>query len=186
MLVDQLYLTTPFEQQAELVESGHRALQHHAIDEEQGHPLVVARRGGQKQVLERRLAAIGDRGGRNEVRRRLSEFVRRAYRQRLFISTQGSYSARVDSTSFVITPYELDRGVVDVQDLVLAAEMRAIHSACYAPEYLSGMRTVSCLRPFFRRRASVARPHFVSMRARNPCVLSRRVLRGPREAESTV
>ena len=48
----------------------------------------------------------------------------------------------------------------------------------YAPEYLSGMRTVNCFRPFLRRRASVARPHFVSMRARNPCVLSRRVLRG--------
>ena len=36
----------------------------------------------------------------NEIRRRLSEFVRRAYRQRLFISTQGSFSARVDARSF--------------------------------------------------------------------------------------
>src|SRR5258706_4246912 len=40
------------------------------------------------------------------------------------------------------------------------------------------MRTVSCLRPFLRRRANVALPHFVSIRARNPCVLNRRVLRG--------
>jgi L-fuculose-phosphate aldolase len=61
----------------------------------------------------------------NEVRRRLCEFVRRAYRQRLFISTQGSYSARVDASSFVITPYQVDRGVVDVDDLVLVRDGRA-------------------------------------------------------------
>ena len=55
----------------------------------------------------------------NEVRGRLCEFVRRAYRQRLFISTQGSYSARVDANSFLITPYQADRGMVHVEDLVL-------------------------------------------------------------------
>ena len=58
----------------------------------------------------------------NELRRRLSEFVRRAYRQRLFISTQGSYSARVDDSAFLITPYQVDRGMVDVQDLVLVRD----------------------------------------------------------------
>src|SRR5437763_12071256 len=61
----------------------------------------------------------------NDIRRRLSEFVRRAYRQRLFISTQGSYSARVDASSFVITPYQVDRGVVDVEDLVLVRDGRS-------------------------------------------------------------
>jgi L-fuculose-phosphate aldolase len=61
----------------------------------------------------------------SELRRRLCEFVRRAYRQRLFISTQGSYSARVDSTSFLITPYQVDRGAVEVQDLVLIRNRRA-------------------------------------------------------------
>ena len=60
-----------------------------------------------------------------EVRRRLAEFVRRAYRQRLFISTQGSYSARVGERSFVITPYQVDRGAVDVEDLVLVEDGRA-------------------------------------------------------------
>jgi len=34
------------------------------------------------------------------------------------------------------------------------------------------------LSPFLGRRARVARPTFVSIRARKPCVLSRRVLRG--------
>jgi L-fuculose-phosphate aldolase len=78
----------------------------------------------------------------NEVRRRLSEFVRRAYRQRLFISTQGSYSARVDASSFVITPYQVDRGIVEAQDFVLVREGRCeagkpasraagIHAAIY-------------------------------------------------------
>ena len=61
----------------------------------------------------------------NDVRRRLAEFIRRAYRQRLFISTQGSYSARVDAGSFLITPYQVDRGRVEVQDLVLVHGGRA-------------------------------------------------------------
>ena len=61
----------------------------------------------------------------NEVRRRLCEFVRRAYRQRLFISTQGSYSARVDDATFLITPYQVDRGTLDVEDLVLVRDGRA-------------------------------------------------------------
>jgi L-fuculose-phosphate aldolase len=60
----------------------------------------------------------------NEVRRRLAEFVRRAYRQRLFISTQGSYSARVDDSAFLITPYQVDRGVVEAQDFVLVRDSR--------------------------------------------------------------
>ncbi len=54
-----------------------------------------------------------------ELRRRLCEFVRRAYRQRLFISTQGTFSVRLDESSFLITPYQVDRGTLDPQDLVL-------------------------------------------------------------------
>ncbi|MGA2982258.1 MAG: class II aldolase/adducin family protein [Terriglobia bacterium] len=54
-----------------------------------------------------------------ELRKRLCEFVRRAYRQRLFISTQGTFSVRLDESSFLITPYQVDRGMLDPQDLVL-------------------------------------------------------------------
>jgi L-fuculose-phosphate aldolase len=54
-----------------------------------------------------------------DLRRRLCEFVRRAYRQRLFISTQGTFSVRLDESSFLITPYQVDRGMLDPQDLVL-------------------------------------------------------------------
>ena len=60
----------------------------------------------------------------NEVRRTLCEFVRRAYRQRLFISTQGSYSARLDGSRFLITPHQGDRGTLEVQDLVLVDDGR--------------------------------------------------------------
>jgi L-fuculose-phosphate aldolase len=61
----------------------------------------------------------------NEGRRRLCEFVRRAYRQRLFISTQGTFSARVSATSFLITPSEVDRAAIDPADLVLIDELRS-------------------------------------------------------------
>lgn len=54
-----------------------------------------------------------------EVRRTLCDFVRRAYRQRLFISTQGSFSARLDEASFLVTPYAVDRGLISAEDLVL-------------------------------------------------------------------
>jgi L-fuculose-phosphate aldolase len=77
-----------------------------------------------------------------ELRTTLTEFVRRAYRQRLFISTQGSFSARLDADSFLITPYQHDRGTIDVSQLVLvrglecqagSAPSRAtrIHAALY-------------------------------------------------------
>jgi L-fuculose-phosphate aldolase len=56
-----------------------------------------------------------------ELRQRLCEFVRRAYRQRLFISTQGSFSVRLDEFSFLITPFQVDRGVLDEENLVLVS-----------------------------------------------------------------
>ena len=78
----------------------------------------------------------------NELRRRLCEFVRRGYRQRLFISTQGSFSARLGADSFLITPYEVDRAAIQVADLVLvrdgrvesgktASKAAGIHAAIY-------------------------------------------------------
>ena len=53
-----------------------------------------------------------------ELRRRLCEFVRRAYRQRLFISTLGTFSVRLGESSFLITPFQVDRGILDPGDLV--------------------------------------------------------------------
>lgn len=54
-----------------------------------------------------------------ELRRQLCEFLRRGCRQRLLISTEGSFSARIDEDSFLITPTRRDRELLRVEDLVL-------------------------------------------------------------------
>jgi len=57
--------------------------------------------------------------GEKELRSQLREFVRRGCRQRLLISTEGSFSARVGEDSFLITPTQQDRETLDISDLVL-------------------------------------------------------------------
>ena len=54
-----------------------------------------------------------------ELRRELCEFIRRGCRQRLLISTEGSFSARVDGNSFLITPSQEDREKLRSGDFVL-------------------------------------------------------------------
>jgi L-fuculose-phosphate aldolase len=63
--------------------------------------------------------------GERELRRQLVDFTRRGYQQRLFISTGGSFSARVDEDSFLITPSQVDRHTLAVEDLVLVRGGRA-------------------------------------------------------------
>jgi L-fuculose-phosphate aldolase len=60
-----------------------------------------------------------------ELRRQLEEFVRRGYRQRLFISAHGTFSARLAADSFLITPHHADRANVDGDELVLIADGKA-------------------------------------------------------------
>jgi L-fuculose-phosphate aldolase len=60
-----------------------------------------------------------------ELRRELADFVRRGYRQRLLISTEGSFSARVSEESFVITPRGCDRAELTSEELVLVDRGRA-------------------------------------------------------------
>ena len=78
-----------------------------------------------------------------ELRVVLRNFVQRAYRQRLFISTQGSFSARLDERAFLITPNRVDRGYIEARDLVLVRDGMAeegsqpsraagLHAAIYA------------------------------------------------------
>ncbi|HEV3167425.1 MAG TPA: class II aldolase/adducin family protein [Isosphaeraceae bacterium] len=57
-----------------------------------------------------------------ELRRQVCEFVRRSYRQRLMISTQGAFSARLDEHSFLITPHRVDRSALDLPDIVLVRQ----------------------------------------------------------------
>lgn len=54
-----------------------------------------------------------------ELRRQLCDFIRRGCRQRLLISTEGSFSARVDAKSFLITPTQQDRELLTPRDFVL-------------------------------------------------------------------
>ncbi len=54
-----------------------------------------------------------------ELRRNLRDFVRRGCRQRLLISTEGSFSARLSDDAFLITPSQRDREQLEVEDFVL-------------------------------------------------------------------
>ena len=54
-----------------------------------------------------------------ELRRQLRAFLRRGCRQRLLISTEGSFSARLGKDSFLITPTQVDREFLDIADFVL-------------------------------------------------------------------
>ncbi len=53
-----------------------------------------------------------------EVRREMCTLIKRSYDQKLFTSTQGTFSQRIDNNSFVITPYGADRKYLEVGDLV--------------------------------------------------------------------
>ena len=52
------------------------------------------------------------------ARRVMVEFVHRSYHQQLFTSTQGNISCRLGEDSFLITPHDLDRAYLDVEDIV--------------------------------------------------------------------
>ena len=56
-----------------------------------------------------------------ELRRQLCEFLRRGCRQRLLISTEGSFSARLEADSFLITPAQRDRSSLEIDDIVLVS-----------------------------------------------------------------
>lgn len=53
-----------------------------------------------------------------ELRRQIRDFVRRSYQQRLMISTQGAFSARLGDDDFLITPHRVDRSTLEIGDLV--------------------------------------------------------------------
>ncbi len=53
-----------------------------------------------------------------ELRRQLCLFLRRGCRQRLLISTEGSFSARLGEDSFLITPTQQDRESLEMSDFV--------------------------------------------------------------------
>ncbi len=62
-----------------------------------------------------RVASSAERAARRDMCR----FIHRSYDQRLFTSTQGTYSQRLEGDEFLITPYNRDRKYLQPEDLVL-------------------------------------------------------------------
>lgn len=54
-----------------------------------------------------------------ELRYQMALLIRRAYRQQLFTSTEGTFGVRIDDKRFLITPRGIDRGNIQPDDLVL-------------------------------------------------------------------
>ncbi|HEY5585084.1 MAG TPA: class II aldolase/adducin family protein [Ruminiclostridium sp.] len=52
------------------------------------------------------------------ARKEMCELVHRSYDHKLFTSTQGTFSTRLDGNSFTITPYGSDRKYMDVGEIV--------------------------------------------------------------------
>jgi L-fuculose-phosphate aldolase len=60
-----------------------------------------------------------------ELRDDICNLVHRAYDQRLMTSTEGTVSTRVSGDSFLITPYNVDRKYLEIEDVVLVENGRA-------------------------------------------------------------
>jgi L-fuculose-phosphate aldolase len=100
------------------------------------------------RLVERALPELGElapaapTNREKELRTQICRFVHRAYEQRLMISTAGSFSARLDGESFLITPRRRDRleleapGVVRTTGTACARGQRPsrtarLHAAIY-------------------------------------------------------
>ena len=79
---------------------------------------IAADRSVDLPTVDRSIASPHER----ELRKQLCDFLRRGCRQRLLISTEGSFSARVDKDAFLITPTQLDRETLAIDDLVLVTK----------------------------------------------------------------
>ena len=53
-----------------------------------------------------------------EARAKMCKLINRAYDQRLFTSSQGTFSERLPDGGFIITPYDMDRKYLSAEDLV--------------------------------------------------------------------
>ena len=53
-----------------------------------------------------------------DARTKICAFIKRSYEQRLFTSSQGTFSQRLQGNDFVITPYGMDRKYLQPEDMV--------------------------------------------------------------------
>ncbi len=60
----------------------------------------------------------GHSSAERAARREMVRLIHRAYDQKLFTSTQGTFSLRLPDGGFLITPYHVDRAYLDEADLV--------------------------------------------------------------------
>lgn len=54
-----------------------------------------------------------------ELRYQMTLLIKRAYKQMLFTSTEGTFGVRIDKDSFLVTPRDIDKGNLQPEDLVL-------------------------------------------------------------------
>jgi len=54
----------------------------------------------------------------NNARQDICRFVHRAYSQKLFTSTQGTVSQKLNDSSFLITPHNVDRKYIDANNII--------------------------------------------------------------------
>ncbi|SDB21659.1 class II aldolase/adducin family protein [Eubacterium oxidoreducens] len=69
-----------------------------------------------------------------DARNQICDFLHRAYRQKLICGAWGSASIRLDETSFVLTPKDVDRMTIEPQDLIYVSDL-CIEENKIADEY---------------------------------------------------
>jgi len=77
-----------------------------ALDSSKSHPPLDA--------FEAKVLSSEERAGRRDM----CALIHRSYDQRLFTSTQGTFSMRLSDGSFLITPYMKDRKYLEPEDIV--------------------------------------------------------------------
>ena len=65
-----------------------------------------------------------------EMRYQMIKLIHRAYKQMLFTSTEGTFGVRLSDGRFLITPYGIDRGTLEAEDLVLVEGHRYESGKC--------------------------------------------------------
>ncbi len=58
------------------------------------------------------------------LRQEMCDLIQRSYDQGLFTSTDGTFAARLDESSFLISPYNYDRHYIRAEDIVLVRDGR--------------------------------------------------------------
>jgi L-fuculose-phosphate aldolase len=71
-----------------------------------------------KDLLPETFRPTGVSSAERAARREMVELIHRAYTQRLISSSQGTFSNRTNGSNFIITPVNLDRKYLQVEDLV--------------------------------------------------------------------